>query len=439
MTTLSPSLWLRDRPVPGPALSGDTTCDVAVIGAGYTGLSAAIALAESGASVVVLESEYAGFGASGRSAGHLTPTIGKDLPSVLKAYGLARGRALVRLAETAIDFTESVLADHRIDCDFVPHGNVIAGIHPGQDRKLRHAADAAQQLGAAVRMLERKEIDGRGLPAFISCAAIEERGGILDPGKYVRGLRDVAISSGATLYEGTPVVEVVEHRRGVLMNTPEGSVSAPVAVLATNAYTPTLGLSYGGVVPMRDSQFVTAPLSTEQRQRIGWPGAEGVYTAHESLENYRLTAEGRIVGGSRYVGYRMRGRIAPDEDRRAFARIEALFRQRFPNLDDVPVEAYWSGHVAMNSNFVPFIGRVGKHGKLVAALGYCGHGIALAGYLGTLAAGIAQGTASPPDVLNDIRRIPLPPEPFRWLAVRAITTALEAVDQRTDRRATPRH
>jgi gamma-glutamylputrescine oxidase len=438
MTTLSPSLWLRDPPVAGPGLSGDIRCDIAVIGAGYTGLSAAIALATSGANVVVLESEYAGFGASGRSAGHLTPTIGKDLPSVLKAYGRERGRALVRLAETAVEFTESVLVDQRIDCDFVPSGNVIAGIHPGQEKKLRHAADAARELGAAVRMLDRHEMDQRGLPAFISCAAIEEHGGILDPGKYVRGLRRVAIASGATLYEQTPVVEVVEHQRGILLNTPEGSVSAPVAVLATNAYTPTLGLPYGGVVPMRDSQFVTAPLSPEQRQRIGWPGAEGIYTAHESLENYRLTAEGRIVGGSRYVNYRMGSRIAPDEDHQAFAKIEVLFRRRFPSLDDVPVEACWSGHVAMTSNFVPFIGRVGKHANIVAALGYCGHGIALSGYLGNLAAGIAQETASPPDVLNDIRRIPVPPEPFRWLGVRAITAALEIVDQRTDRRAAAR-
>jgi gamma-glutamylputrescine oxidase len=411
MTTLSPSLWLREDPVDGLPLSGDLTCDVVVVGAGFTGLSAAIALAESGANVVVLESDYAGFGASGRSAGHLTPTIGKDLPSLLKAYGRERGRALVRLAEAAVEFTESVLMDHRIDCDFVPHGNVIAGVHPGQEKKLRHAADAARELGAAVRMLDRQEIDRRGLPAFISCAALEERGGILDPGKYVRALRAVAIASGTTLHEHTPVIEVVEHQRGVLMNTPDGSVSAPVAVLATNAYTPTLGLPYGGVVPMRDSQFVTAPLSPEQRERIGWAGAEGIYTAHESLENYRLTAEGRIVGGSRYVSYRMGSRIAPDENHHAFSKIEMLFRKRFVDLDDVAVEAFWSGHVALNVNFVPFIGRVGKYGKIVTALGYCGHGIALAGYLGTTAAGIALGTQAAPDVLNDVRRFPLPPEP----------------------------
>jgi gamma-glutamylputrescine oxidase len=439
MKTLPPSLWLRYNPSLGRALTGDITCDVAVIGAGYTGLSAAIALAESGAKVAVVESAYAGFGASGRSAGHLTPTIGKDLPSLLKAYGRRLGRELVRLADGAVEFTESVLKDRGIDCDYVPNGNVIAGLHPAQEKKLRRSVDAAQELGAAVRMLDGREIDSRGLPAFVSCAAIEERGGILDPGKYVRGLRKVAVSCGAAIYEQTPVIEVIEHPRGVLLITPDGSVNAPAAVLATNAYTPLLGLTYGHVIPMRDSQFATVPLSPTQRERIGWAGEEGIYTTHESLENYRFAADGRIVGGSRYVSYRMGSQIAPDHAGDAFSRIEALFRQRFPDLDDVQVEACWSGHIAINPNFLPFIGRVGRHRNVVAALGYCGHGIALAGYLGTIAAGIALGTASPPDALRGIKRIPLPPEPLRWLAVRGITAALEALDQRTDRRAKPRH
>jgi glycine/D-amino acid oxidase-like deaminating enzyme len=134
----------------------------------------------------------------------------------------------------------------------------------------------------------------------------------------------------------------------------------------------------------------------------------------------------------------MGSRIAPDHAPREFSRIESRFRQRFVELDDVPIEGYWSGPIALNPNFLPFIGRVGKHGKLVAALGYCGQGLAFAGYLGTMAAGIARGTAAPPEVLSGVRRLPVPPEPFRWIAVRGITAALETLDRRTDRRAMPR-
>lgn len=437
--TYTPSLWLKDAPAPGPALETDVHCDVVVVGAGYTGLSAGIALAEAGADVTIVEAEYAGFGASGRNAGHLTPTIGKDLPSVLRIYGRETGAALARLADEAVEHTEVMIKSRGIDCEYVAHGNVIAGIHPGHEDRLRAAAAAAGALGAAVRMLERDELDSRGLPNFINCAALEERGGVLDPGKYVRGLRQAAVESGAELYEATPAVGIVEHSRGVVIKTPRGSVSATAGVLATNAHTRQLGLSHGNITPVSVCQFVTAPLTAEQRSHVDWRGGEGIYTAHESLENYRLTADGRISGGSRYVGQRLGGRFLADHQPRTFAKIERNFRTRFPELADVPIEGFWSGHIAMNLNFLPFIARVGKHHNLIASLGYCGHGVALAGLLGTIAAGMATRAAEAPDVLAKRRRIPMPPDPLRWLGIHGIARALDTLDRRADRLAAPRH
>src|ERR671915_262401 len=132
MAPRAPSLWLDPPPDPGAPLEGDVEADVVVIGAGYTGLWTALALRERGADVVVLERDYAGFGASGRNAGHVTPTIGKDLPTLLRMYGRERGGALVRLAEEAIEHTEHAIESRGIDCDYVPAGNVLAGLHPGQ-------------------------------------------------------------------------------------------------------------------------------------------------------------------------------------------------------------------------------------------------------------------------------------------------------------------
>ena len=127
--------------------------DVVVVGAGYTGLWTALALRERAADVVVVERDYAGFGASGRNAGHLTPTIGKDVPTLLRLYGRRRGGALVRLAERAIEHVEAALAERGIDCDYVAAGNVLAGVHPGQAAALERAARVAREAGAAVRML----------------------------------------------------------------------------------------------------------------------------------------------------------------------------------------------------------------------------------------------------------------------------------------------
>lgn len=189
---------------------------------------------------------------------------------------------------------------------------------------------------------------------------------------------------------------------------------------------------------MRDAQFITEPLTDEQLARIGWSGGEGIYTIHESLENYRQTVDRRIVGGSRYVSYRYGSRLDTDRAPRAFAGIEARFRDRFPEIGDVALAGCWSGHVAMNLNFLPFIGPTSDRGHVIASLGYNGHGLALAGLLGHTAAGMVLGRTEAPKALAARRRIPLPPEPFRWASVTAINAATGIADRLTDRKARPR-
>ncbi|MBK5116152.1 MAG: FAD-dependent oxidoreductase, partial [Thermoleophilia bacterium] len=174
-----PSLWLDPAPEAGPPLEGAARADVAVIGAGYTGLSAAIELRRRGLEVAVLERDYAGFGASGRNAGHLTPTIGKDLPSLLKGFGRERGGALIRLAESAVEHVEDAIGEHRIGCSYRPAGNLVAGIHAGQRRRLERSAAAGGELGAALQMLDSSELAERGIPRSFTCGYLEKRGGVL--------------------------------------------------------------------------------------------------------------------------------------------------------------------------------------------------------------------------------------------------------------------
>jgi gamma-glutamylputrescine oxidase len=437
MTARAPSLWLDPPPDPGPPLEGDVEADVVVIGAGYTGLWTALALRDRGADVVVLERDYAGFGASGRNAGHLTPTIGKDLPTLLRFYGRERAGALVRFAETAVGHVESAISDRGLDCDYVPAGNVLAGVHPGQRRVLEKAAAAAGQVGAAMRMLDPSELAERGLPRCVACGYLEERGGVLQPGRYVRALRERAVEAGARLWESSPVDAIADGPR-VRVETPRGSASAPICVLATNAYTPRLGRLRSAVAPLHVSLFATAPLTPEQRERVGWVGGEGIYTAHEVLESYRLTADGRIVGGSRHVRLPYGGRALPDHDPTTFAALDAMFRARFPELPDVAVERCWSGPIALTADFLPAIGRGGRSDNVLFGIGYNGHGIAQASYVGTLLAKMAGGEDPGHPELLRRRRLPMPPEPLRWLGVRGILAALGLLDRRTDRRARPR-
>lgn len=172
---LAVSPWVV-RPVDlQPPLRSHISASFAVIGAGYTGLSAALALKGAGADVVVVEREFAGFGASGRNAGHLTPTIGKDLPTLM-LFGKRRAAQLVRFADEAVRHVESLIEQYRIECDYVPSGNIMAAVHPKHEARLRHAATVAAQIGAHVRFLSRDEMRARGIPPSFLAGALEESG-----------------------------------------------------------------------------------------------------------------------------------------------------------------------------------------------------------------------------------------------------------------------
>lgn len=438
MTATVPSYWLDPPPQPDEPLEGRHEAEVVIVGAGYTGLSAAIALAERGVSVTVVEQEYAGYGASGRNAGHLTPTIGKDLPSVLKAFGRETGGALARLADEAVEHTEATIADRGIDCDYQPTGNVVAGLHPRQEKKLRRAAAAGIELGAQLQWLSTEELDARGLPAFVACGYFEQRGGVLHPGKYVRGLRDAAIGAGATIYERSAVTAVEENGDTVIVRCDRGEVSAKTCLLATNAYSRSLGYLRRLILPLRVGLVITQPLTAAQRERVGWPGEEGVYTAHESLESYRITADGRISFGSRPIRYHLGGRVGPDDSPRHFAKIKRNFRRRFPEIEDVEFDHEWSGPLAFPFNFLPSMGRAGRGERIFYSMGCVGHGLAMSSHLGTLAAGMLLGENDGPEVLANRRKLPLPPEPLLWASVHAIAGTLNAIDRVTDMRARPR-
>jgi gamma-glutamylputrescine oxidase len=429
----SPSPWLEEAVEPAPPLQGDRRVDVAVVGGGFTGLGAALALREEGLTVALIERAFAGFGASGRNAGHLTPTIGKDLPSLLRLYGRSRARRFAEAAEAAVAAVEENIRRYAIDCDYHPIGNVIAAVHPSQHPRLERAARAAEQLGLAATYLAPEDVRKRGLPQFVTAGVLEGVGGVLDPGKYVRGLRRAVQQAGVELYEETPLLALDEGPR-LLLRTPGGRLRADRALLATNAFSPELGrLLPRRVARINVSLFRTAPLTEAQRDAVGWPGGEGIYTAHEILESYRLTADGRILGGSKYIRYAYGNAPLPDEDARIDAALADVFRERFPQLQGA-VERCWSGPIAMTLDFLPAIGAAGRFRNVFYSVGYNGHGVALASFAGRALADWIAGRKGPGSVLIERRGLPLPPEPLRWLAVRGIAGALGALDARLDRR-----
>ncbi len=427
-----PSPWLETLDLtPAQPLREALDADVAIIGAGYSGLSTALALRQAGLRVAVLESRYAGFGASGRNAGHLTPTIGKDLPTLVTLYSAERVAGLLKLADAAIAHVEAAIVSHAIDCDYEPVGNVIAAVHPRQHANLDRAAAAARRCGVPGELLEPGDMRRRGLPPSFTRGWLEPHGGVLNPGKYVRGLRRAALDAGALLFEDTPVT-AIDARAPALVSTPGGLVRARHVVVATNAFTPELGRLRSRVLRTHVQLFQTAPLTPAQLARVGWQGREGVYTAHEMLESYRLTKDDRIVGGAKLIRYGFRGRWLPDVDPRLAAFLERTFRARFPELADVAVTRHWGGPIAFALDFLPLVGRDRRQPNVLHAVAYAGHGLALASYAGTLLADLILERESLGSALWTRTQVPLPPEPLRWLTVRGLTAFFGRIDRKAD-------
>lgn len=434
-SSLAVSPWLSEPADPQPALHGDIHADVVIVGGGFTGLSTALALRAEGMRVVLLEAQFCGFGASGRNAGHLTPTIGKDVPTLLRLFGKEKTARYVALADLAIREVEALIQRHAIDCEYEPVGNVIAAVHPKQFAALDRAAEASHVLGLPGTLIEPAEMRKRGLPGTFLRGFHEIHGGILHPGLYVLGLRRSALEAGVEIHEHSAVLSIDDGAKP-RVRTRDGSASGDLLVLGVNAYGMGLALPRplpSRMLPIHVQLLQTAPLTREQLARVGWQGREGIYTAHEVLESWRLTRDNRIVGGSKHIRSGYGGRMLPDRDAAVALRLEAVFRRRFPELGEVEVTSAWGGRIGLALDFLPVVGRTGSAGRVLYAMSYAGHGVAMASYAGRMLADLTAGRQSPGSMLWDRWIPPLPPEPLRWLVFRALNGFFESIDRRVDR------
>ena len=414
------------------ALDSHVKADVVVVGGGYTGLTTALALRERGQDVAIVEQEFVGSGASGRNAGHVAPTIGKDIPSLLSFFGEEKAKKLMAYADSAVEYTEHTIKKYAIDCEYESTGNIVVGLLPKHEAKLRKAAETARSLGAPVRYLDSQEVRDRQLPAAFTCGLLEERGGILNPAKYVMGLRDAALKAGVRIYEDSKLISL-EEGQTVKAVTEKGSISADKAVLATNAYTKSTGCHKRTVVPVRVTMFESQPLSDAQLANLGWLGREGLYSAHETMESFRLTARNTIVGGTKTVSYAYGSSLANGYNEKVFQTIEGGFRERFPELADVKIAQWWGGWIGFTLDFLPMIGVSGAHNNIYHGFGYGGHGVPQATMMGSMLADKIDGVENNWEQVLRRKQFNWPPEPLRWLGAKSILSVCNAMDRRTDR------
>jgi glycine/D-amino acid oxidase-like deaminating enzyme len=365
-----------------PALEGDLECRVAVIGGGINGMSTALRLAERGQDVVLLEAEFCGHGSSSRNAGQLAGAPGGDL-QLLDLLSRKKMPGMMRLAERAAHHVEDFIAKNDIDCDYEATGNAFAATSRGQMGRVRRVAKIVTRAGGHVEVGTAEEL---GIPRGFVGGLREVVGGMMNPGRFTLGMRQVLLASAARVYEQTKVTDVARTEHGVVITTPRGRVRADEVVLATNAFAGEWDITPKHLsVPIYVIEVETAPIDPARIAALGWTSRMGLVTQHAIMENYRLTPRNTIVFGVRRLE---RGTSYPLPEKMPdpglVEELAGAFATRFPSLADVAIERAWGGWIAITSSWLPLAGRIGE--DIYYSIACNGHGLAQAPYVGTLIA-----------------------------------------------------
>ena len=356
-----------------PRLVGEIDVDLAVVGAGCTGLSAALHAAERGLTVAVLEGGRVGWGASGRNGGQVIPGLRKGAVELTKAYGPERARALFVLALEARTLVCDLIERHSIDCDLRLNGHLLAAV---KDSDLR---DMEAEIDCLGRVMDYNDVYLLSAADTRAQVASDYRGGLLDSGgghmhslNYALGLARAARAAGAAIHESSPAVDLVKGAINRVI-TPQGAVRARMVLLAGDALLQGLEPEADKrIMPVANYVVTTAPLPNAAELI---PHDAAISDSRFVVNYYRLTPDGRVLfgGGERYT---------PDPPRDIAAFVRPHLEGVFPQLKGVAIDHAWGGLVSITRTRLPHLGR---RGEIYVAHGYSGMGVVLSTLGGKLA------------------------------------------------------
>ncbi len=435
MRTGEVGFWWRSiggPPPPRAPLEGPLEADVAIVGAGYTGLWTAYYLkrAEPSLRIVVLEREFAGFGASGRNGGWVSGFFSGPA-RVYERPGGSSYAALQRAMFATVEELASVLAEEQIEADYRKGGHLGVALGEAQLQRVRAEVHAARDIGLTQEDL--RELSGAELAArvHVACAlgaSFSPHVARVHPAKLLGGLAASVAGLGVEIYEQTPVSEIRPHEAV----TPAAVVRARWIVRATEGYTAELKGLRRALVPMNSSMIITEPLGDELWQELGWTGSEVLSDSANVYVYLQRTADGRIAIGGRGVPYRFGSRTdgAGTTAPATIASLTEKLYAMFPAATRTPIDHAWSGVLGVPRDWCMSLAADQLTG-LAWAGGYVGEGVAAANLAGRTLRDLILGRTSELTTLPWVGRDPArwEPEPLRWAAIQAVYALYRRADR----------
>jgi glycine/D-amino acid oxidase-like deaminating enzyme len=443
LSHMQPQLYWLDadplEPEVHPTLIGETTTDLCIVGAGYTGLWTALLAKEANPerSVIIIEQLETGAGASGRNGGFCSYSLTHGF---MNGYSRFEDEMAIieRLGRENLEGIEATIKKHNIDCGFELTGEISVANEEWQMEGIIEEANLRNSFGDNVEVLSREDMQSR-VNSPLSVGGLWDPDGtaLVDPARLVWGLEQACIASGVQIYENTSALRLERTNTGIIVHTPYGSVNAQKVALATNVYRSLVRSAKKYVVPVYDFQLVTEPLTPAQMESIGWKNREGLSEAGNQFHYYRLTKDNEILWGGYDAIYNFRGKVRHEYESSAetYAHLAEAFLETFPQLQGIKFTHGWGGAIDTCSRFTQFWGQAHR-GKVAYVMGYTGLGVGASRFGAQVMLDLLDGEDNERTRLRMVRKkpLPFPPEPFKFIFIRLTQWSINKSDMNQGKR-----
>jgi glycine/D-amino acid oxidase-like deaminating enzyme len=426
-----------DEPESNPMLVHAETCDLCIVGGGYTGLWTAILAKERDPDrdVVLIEAHEIGSAASGRNGGFMDSSLTHGIANAQQRFpdevGLLEDLGLENLNEI-----EAAIKRYNIDCDFERNGVIeIASTRHSATYldELKDDYDQLREIGHKVEWLDEAAVRNEvASPIFTGGMWCKDTAALVDPARLAWGLKRAAEQLGVRIYEDTKAIGLDYSPGGIVVETPLSKVNAKRVALATNAFKPLLRRMHNYIAPVYDYCLTTEPLTPQQLESIGWKNRQGLSDISNQFHYYRLTADNRILWGGYDAVYFFGGKVNAELESRpeTWAKLSQHFFETFPQLEGVRFSHVWGGAIDTCSRYSVFWGQAMRD-RVAYAIGYTGLGVASSRFGAEVMLDMIDGRKTPATQTQFVRSkpLPFPPEPFRFIGIQTTRWALNREDK----------